>query len=285
MAENSCHLGLNCTSSGRPPYWYPVNFSPAVLASSVSVNWTMPSPLDRVPSSRISAETTFPTVSNSSTRSSFEVDHGSCLRQPRTDLHIETHVAHEDLLVRLGRLGSQAAASVGAAFSSALWTAVVGVDVVAEVPATSGCTARKATSEATSKASATPETAAAETSAAESATAAEAPAEAASGSKAPSETSTEPTTDWPVGEPVLANLQDVAKPVKSIEHFFANISMTLNIEVDLPMAARASSGVLNMTVPLPLGRPSPYMPTSARTTSPACRIRSLRSCHEACKGN
>lgn len=50
------------------------------------------------------------------------------------------------------------------------------------------------------------------------------------------------------------------------------------------MAAWAPWTSTNTTVPFPLGRPSGVMPTSARMTSPAPRIRSFRSCHDACGG-
>lgn len=49
----------------------------AVSASATCANCTTPAPLERVPSNKISASSTWPVVSNSSTRSSFAVDHGS----------------------------------------------------------------------------------------------------------------------------------------------------------------------------------------------------------------
>lgn len=50
----------------------------AVSASSTVLNCTTPAPLDRPFSKRTSASCTVPVVWNSSTRSSFEVDQGSC---------------------------------------------------------------------------------------------------------------------------------------------------------------------------------------------------------------
>lgn len=95
VSAKSCHLSLYCTSGykvqhrvivrgdidsprGLPPYTYPWKFLHASVASTTSLNCTTPLPLERVPSYRISARTTWPIVSNSSTRSSFVVDHGSC---------------------------------------------------------------------------------------------------------------------------------------------------------------------------------------------------------------
>lgn len=50
----------------------------AVSASSTVSNSMTPTPLDRPPSNRTSAWLTLPVVWKSSTRSSFEVDQGSC---------------------------------------------------------------------------------------------------------------------------------------------------------------------------------------------------------------
>ena len=60
----------------------------AVSASGTCANCTTPAPLERVPSNKISANSTWPVVSNSSTRSSFAVDHGnyaSCASQYRVE--------------------------------------------------------------------------------------------------------------------------------------------------------------------------------------------------------
>ena len=81
----------------------------AVSASCTCANWTTPQPFDRVPSYKISASSTWPVVSNSSTRSSFAVDHGNC---PRAGHHQHlcafsrptkraTYVSDHDLLRRL----------------------------------------------------------------------------------------------------------------------------------------------------------------------------------------
>lgn len=42
---------------------------------------------------------------------------------------------------------------------------------------------------------------------------------------------------------------------------------------------------MKTTVPLPLGVPSGCIATSVLMTSPACRMRSFKSCHEACSGS
>lgn len=55
-----------------------LNLAIAVSASSTVANCTTPTPFDRPCSKRISASSTLPVVWNSSTRSSFEVDQGSC---------------------------------------------------------------------------------------------------------------------------------------------------------------------------------------------------------------
>jgi hypothetical protein len=108
-----------------------------------------------LPSNRISATTTLPTVSKSSTRSSFDVDHGSYsgvsvallvawsaakpptigLRPLTFDLRPTacglTHVLDEDLLTWLSNLCHWRAGTIGAINShSALGTVVIGIQVV-----------------------------------------------------------------------------------------------------------------------------------------------------------
>ena len=81
----------------------------AVSASGTCANCTTPAPLERVPSNKISASSTWPVVSNNSTRSSFAVDHGSyssCTSRSPTIASIDlrsdrTHVTNHDLLARL----------------------------------------------------------------------------------------------------------------------------------------------------------------------------------------
>ena len=91
--------------------WGGVNAPIAVSASSICSNCTIPIPLLRLPSYKISACCTCPVVSNSSTRSSLAVDQGNCgMEPPSAHPHHyrshtkwgkrgkETYVCNQDLL-------------------------------------------------------------------------------------------------------------------------------------------------------------------------------------------
>jgi hypothetical protein len=94
---------------------YAWNLSNAVPASSTVANWTTPAPLLLPCSKRTSACSTVPVVWKSSTRSSFEVDQGSCRGREKRgqygrkksgkdgrgrEREEKTYVANVDLLTR-----------------------------------------------------------------------------------------------------------------------------------------------------------------------------------------
>lgn len=96
----------------------------AVSASPTCANWTTPHPLERVPSKRISASSTVPVVSNSSTRSSLAVDHGSYHEDisaaiaDKHNIYRKTHVSNHNLLARLRVVGRGAICSACTPISS-----------------------------------------------------------------------------------------------------------------------------------------------------------------------
>ena len=319
---------LGCTRSEEtarrrthPPYRYPLKRSLAVVASSMLPSSTTPEPLLRPCSNRTSALLTVPHVANSSTRSSFEVDQGSCARGERgrgqkrlDDAALDmargeggrrTHVAHKELLRRRQHV-ADARRRARRQPSKRARTHARGRAIPACAKPARRRRAVRAVSSRRTKAR---RHAAERSGAAEAAAPAKATAKAAAGAAEAAAR----TAGKGEREAVVTDLEDRLVPadvereavVHVCEGTKSRCQRSLRLKQrtssrsptwtsaehetgetrDAPMAVWASCCVSKMTVPVPECEPSGFILTSARMMLPAARNRSLRSCQPTVKGS